>query len=275
MNELIIPVLILGGLGLLFAVLLGIANIIFEVKSDPKVEQVLLVLPGVNCGGCGFASCEAYAKGVVLEGAAPNLCTVGGAPVAKDIGKVLGIKVESKEQMVAYVKCNGDCDKAKEIYDYHGIMDCVSASALPGEGGKACRYGCLGLGTCVSVCDFDAIEIINGVAIINEEKCTNCGACIEACPKDLIESVPLVKRVRVACNSRDTAKDAMQSCEVGCIACRKCERACEFDAIHVVNNIAHIDYEKCTECNACVLDCPKDTIENLLFVDKIKNSLTA
>lgn len=275
MNEILIPIMILGGLGLLFAILLGIASNIFEVKSEPKVEEVLLVLPGVNCGGCGFASCEAYAKGVVLEGAAPNLCTVGGASVAKDIGNVLGIKVSAKEKMVAYVKCNGDCDKAKEQYEYHGIVDCVSATALPGVGSKACAYGCLGLGTCVHVCDFDAIEIINGIAIINEEKCTNCGACIEACPKDLIESVPIAKRVRVACNSEDMARDVMQSCEVGCIACRKCERACEFDAIHVNNNLALIDYDKCTECNACVIECPKDTIENLLLQDKIKNALTA
>lgn len=270
MMGIIIPIAILAGIGLLLAVLLGYAATVFEVKQNPKVEEVLLVLPGVNCGGCGFAGCEAYAKGVALNNASPTLCTVGGSPVANQIGEIMGVKVNAMEVMVAYVKCNGDCDKSKDKYEYHGIMDCVSASALPGGGAKSCSYGCLGLGTCLAVCDFDAIVIRDGIAIIDENKCTNCGACVKACPKNLIESVPINSRVRVACNSYDSARDAMQNCEVGCIACKKCEKACEFDAIHVNNNLAKIDYDKCTQCNACVEVCPKVTIENILMINKAK-----
>lgn len=270
MTDILMPIAIMAGLGVVLAVLLGYAAEVFEVKQDPKVEEILLVLPGVNCGGCGFAGCEAYAKGVALQGASPSLCTVGGNPVANQIGDIMGVKVTAQEVMVAYVKCNGDCNKAKDKYEYHGIMDCVSAAALPGGGAKSCTYGCLGLGTCVGVCEFDAIVIRDGIAIIDENKCTNCGACVKACPKNIIETVPLNSRVRVACNSLDSARDAMLNCEVGCIACKKCEKACEFDAIHVNNNLAKIDYDKCTQCNACVEVCPKSTIENLLMIHKAK-----
>lgn len=270
MTQILIPIAIMAGIGLVLAILLGYAANVFEVKQDPRVEELILVLPGVNCGGCGFAGCEAYAKGVALNGADPTLCTVGGPVVANQIGDIMGVKVNAQEIMVAYVKCNGDCTKAKDKYEYHGIMDCVSASALPGGGAKSCTYGCLGLGTCVAVCDFDAIVIRDGIAIIDENKCTNCGACVKACPKNIIESVPLNSRVRVACNSLDGARDIMQNCEVGCIACKKCEKACDYDAIHVNNNLAKIDYDKCTQCNACVEVCPKSTIENLLMIHKAK-----
>jgi len=270
MTQILIPIAIMAGIGLVLAILLGYAANVFEVKQDPRVEELILVLPGVNCGGCGFAGCEAYAKGVALNGADPTLCTVGGPVVANQIGDIMGVKVNAQEIMVAYVKCNGDCEKAKDKYEYHGIMDCVSAAALPGGGAKSCTYGCLGLATCVAVCDFDAIVIRDGIAIIDENKCTNCGACVKACPKNIIESVPLNSRVRVACNSLDGARDIMQNCEVGCIACKKCEKACEYDAIHVNNNLAKIDYDKCTQCNACVEVCPKSTIENLLMIHKAK-----
>ena len=270
MTDILLPIIILAGIGLVFAVLLGVAANIFEVKQNPNVEAVLLVLPGVNCGGCGYASCESYAKAVALNDESVTLCTVGGQEVADNVGDIMGVQVHAQEVMVAYVKCNGDCDKSKDKYEYHGIMDCVSASALPGGGAKSCTYGCLGLGTCVKVCDFDAIIIKDGIAIIDENKCTNCGACVKACPKNLIESVPINSRIRVACNSYDSARDAMQNCEVGCIACKKCEKACEYDAIHVNNNLAKIDYDKCTQCNACVEVCPKVTIENILMINKAK-----
>lgn len=270
MTEILLPIVILAGIGLVFAILLGVAANIFEVKQNPNIEAILIVLPGVNCGGCGYASCESYAKAVALNDESVTLCTVGGQEVADNVGDIMGVQVHAQEVMVAYVKCNGDCDKSKDKYEYHGIMDCVSASALPGGGAKSCTYGCLGLGTCVKVCDFDAIIIKDGIAIIDENKCTNCGACVKACPKNLIESVPINSRIRVACNSYDSARDAMQNCEVGCIACKKCEKACEYDAIHVNNNLAKIDYDKCTQCNACVEVCPKVTIENILMINKAK-----
>lgn len=273
--NILIPVGILSVLGFGLALILGYSADKFKVEKNPKIDELLMVLPGVNCGACGYAGCENYAVNIADNGAPLTLCAVGGPPVAEKIGDVMGVKVSTVDVMVAYVKCNGDCNKSKAKYEYHGLMDCVSASALPGGGAKSCSYGCLGLGTCVNVCDFDAIVIKDGIAIIDENKCTSCGACIKACPKNIIESVPINSRVRVACNSYDSARDTMQSCEVGCIACKKCENICPFDAIHVNNNLAKIDYAKCTQCNACVEVCPKVTIENILMINKAKRDMTA
>lgn len=277
MKEVLTAVAVLSSLGLVFGVLLGFASKVFEVKQNPLVGDVLMVLPGVNCGGCGYAGCEQYAIAVADNGEVPTLCSVGGSPVALRIGDIMGVKVSASEKMVAYVKCNGDCDKAKQKYEYHGIMDCTSAAALPGGGAKSCSYGCLGLGTCVKACEFDAIRIIDGIAIIDESKCTNCGACMKVCPKNLIESVPENSRVRVACNSKDSAKDTMGSCKVGCIACKKCEKACEFDAVHVNDNLSKIDYSKCTQCKACVKACPTASIEDIFQISKVdkKSKATA
>lgn len=277
MKEVLTAVAVLSSLGLVFGVLLGFASKVFEVKQNPLVGDVLMVLPGVNCGGCGYAGCEQYAIAVADNGEVPTLCSVGGSPVALRIGDIMGVKVSASEKMVAYVKCNGDCDKAKQKYEYHGIMDCTSAAALPGGGAKSCSYGCLGLGTCVKACEFDAIRIIDGIAIIDESKCTNCGACMKVCPKNLIESVPENSRVRVACNSKDSAKDTMGSCKVGCIACKKCEKACEFDAVHVNENLSKIDYSKCTQCKACVKACPTASIEDIFQISKVdkKSKATA
>jgi len=277
MKEVLTAVAVLSSLGLVFGVLLGFASKVFEVKQNPLVGDVLMVLPGVNCGGCGYAGCEQYAIAVADNGEVPTLCSVGGSPVALKIGDIMGVKVSASEKMVAYVKCNGDCDKAKQKYEYHGIMDCTSAAALPGGGAKSCSYGCLGLGTCVKACEFDAIRIIDGIAIIDESKCTNCGACMKVCPKNLIESVPENSRVRVACNSNDSAKDTMGSCKVGCIACKKCEKACEFDAVHVNDNLSKIDYSKCTQCKACVKACPTASIEDIFEISKVdkKSKATA
>ncbi|ETA81796.1 RnfABCDGE type electron transport complex subunit B [Youngiibacter fragilis] len=277
MKEVLTAVAVLSSLGLVFGVLLGFASKVFEVKQNPLVGDVLMVLPGVNCGGCGYAGCEQYAIAVADNGEVPTLCSVGGSPVALKIGDIMGVKVSATEKMVAYVKCNGDCDKAKQLYEYHGIMDCTSAAALPGGGAKSCSYGCLGLGTCVKACEFDAIRIIDGIAIIDESKCTNCGACMKVCPKNLIESVPENSRVRVACNSKDSAKDTMGSCKVGCIACKKCEKACEFDAVHVNDSLSKIDYSKCTQCKACVKACPTASIEDIFEISKVdkKSKATA
>jgi len=277
MKEVLTAVAVLSSLGLVFGVLLGFASKVFEVKHNPLVGDVLMVLPGVNCGGCGYAGCEQYAIAVADNGEVPTLCSVGGSPVALKIGDIMGVKVSATEKMVAYVTCNGDCDKAKQLYEYHGIMDCTSAAALPGGGAKSCSYGCLGLGTCVKACEFDAIRIIDGIAIIDESKCTNCGACMKVCPKNLIESVPENSRVRVACNSKDSAKDTMGSCKVGCIACKKCEKACEFDAVHVNDSLSKIDYSKCTQCKACVKACPTASIEDIFEISKVdkKSKATA
>ncbi|NLL69541.1 MAG: Fe-S cluster domain-containing protein [Epulopiscium sp.] len=250
----------IGGLGLLFGVGLGYASKKFAVPVDPKIPLIRDVLPGANCGGCGYAGCDAFAKAVAEGNASPDACPVGGATVAQQVAEILGLTVQEKEPTVAFVKCNGTCEKSQNQYNYYGIPDCKEAALLPGGGAKSCSYGCMGLGSCVKACPFDAIEIRDGIAVVIEEKCTSCGNCVKACPKGLIEIVPLAKKVRVACNSNDKGKDVRGFCQVGCIGCRMCVKACQYDAINVTNQLAHVDYEKCTQCMACVEKCPTKAI---------------
>jgi Na+-translocating ferredoxin:NAD+ oxidoreductase RNF subunit RnfB len=264
LTSILYPAASIGGLGILFGLGLGVAAKKFAVEVDPLVPLVRDALPSANCGGCGYAGCDAFAKAVVEKKAQPNGCPVGGAATAEAICKILGIEVTETAKQVAFVKCNGTCDKAKDKYKYYGITDCKSAAALQGGGPKACEYGCLGFGTCVDVCMFGAIEIVDGVAVVDPEKCTSCGLCASACPKGLIDIVPDASKVRVKCNSQNKGKAVKTSCEVGCIACRMCVKACEFDAIKVENNIAKIDYDKCTQCGACVAKCPTNAIADLM-----------
>ncbi|MEW8956883.1 RnfABCDGE type electron transport complex subunit B [Clostridium sp.] len=267
LNSIIYSALSLGILGLIFGILLSYASKKFQVKLDERIPRVRDILPGANCGGCGFAGCDAYAKAVIEEGVSITACTVGGSSVSNLIGDILGVKVDSVERKIAFVKCNGDCNSAKNKFQYEGIKDCISASLLEG-GDKGCSYGCLGLGTCVSACEFNAIEVVNGVAIVDEEKCTNCGACRKVCPKSLIDEVPAKKKVRVQCNSKDMGKLVRNNCTVGCIGCRICEKNCPSDAVKVEDNIALVDYDKCTQCGICVSKCPTKAIKEIITCDK-------
>lgn len=259
-NGILAAALSLGALGFLFAVLLGYASKKFEVKVNPKISLIKDVLPGANCGGCGFAGCDAFATAVVEEGANPAGCSVGGPKVSGEIGAILGVEVVQGDKKVAFVKCNGTCDKAKDKYEYTGIKDCRNAAAAIGEGQKACSYGCLGYGTCITACEFGAITVENGVAVINEEKCTSCGACTKICPKNLIEIIPMNKRVRVSCNSKDFGKSVKDNCSVGCIGCSLCSRNCPENAIIMDGKLARVDYDKCIECKACIEKCPTKAI---------------
>lgn len=261
--NILYPVISLGGLGVTFGVLLGYASKKFATEVDPMIPLVRDALPGANCGGCGYAGCDALAKAMVEGVATPNACPVGGAEAAKKIGEILGLAVEEGEKTVAFVKCNGTCDKATEKYNYYGVMDCQSAAIISGGGSKACSYGCLGLGSCVKVCEFGALSVHNGVAIVDEEKCTSCGMCVGACPKGLINIVPQEKKVRVMCNSKEKGKEVKDSCTVGCIGCTLCVKACEYDAMEFSNNLANVKYDKCTQCNACAEKCPTKAIKSV------------
>ena len=260
MNNIIEPIAILGGLGALFGIVLSVASNAFKVEVDPKIEEVREALPGANCGACGFPGCDGLAKAIAQGESPVTACSVGGQAVADDIAKIMGTSAEATERQVATVICHGTCDVSKNKYIYSGIKDCRSENTLAG-GHKLCSFGCLGCGTCEDVCEYDAIKIVNGVAVIDKEKCTSCKACISVCPKHLIELVPYKQKTVVRCNSFDLGKEVRPKCSVGCIACKICVKNCPVDAIHVENNIARIDYEKCINCGICAEKCPTKAIE--------------
>lgn len=258
--NIVYPILSIGGLGVVFGAGLGIAGEVFKVEEDPKVVEVLEALPGANCGGCGFPGCSGLATAIAAGEAPVNGCPVGGAAVAAKIGEIMGVAAGSADPIAAFVKCNGTCEKAKDKYEYFGIDDCNMAVQLAGGGSKSCSYGCIGLGSCKKACAFGAIEIIDGIAVIDKEKCVSCGKCVSTCPKHIIEMLPAKSKVKVACSNKDVGKNVMPVCTVGCIACKICEKNCPFDAIHVVDNIAVIDYTKCKNCGICANKCPKNVI---------------
>lgn len=252
---------VVGIIGILIGVFLGIASEKFKVEVDEKEILVRNELPGNNCGGCGYAGCDALAKAIALGQAAVSACPVGGPAVAEKIGEIMGVAAGSADKKVAFVKCKGTCDKTKVQYNYYGIDDCRMASVVPGSGDKACVYGCMGYGSCVKACEFDAIHVVDGIAVVDKEKCVACGKCVSSCPNHLIDLVPYKAKHLVQCNSHDKGKDVKAKCDVGCIGCMLCTKQCEFDAIHMDNNVAVIDYEKCTNCGKCAAKCPVKIIQ--------------
>lgn len=251
-------VIILGSLGLVFAVGLGLASQYFTVTVRKEVQEVTEALPGLNCGGCGYPNCSEMAEAMV-DGKAPlDGCIQAGHETTLRIGEILGRDVGGAQ--VAVMKCIGGWEQAQSPYRYLGAQDCRVAVAT-GGGSKACPYGCVGLGTCVTVCPSNAITMgKNGIPIIDREKCTGCGVCVRTCPRHVIDLAPVEQEVVVACKNLDIGRLVRPVCSVGCIACKACERACKFDAIHVTNNLAEIDYEKCTNCRECALKCPTHSI---------------
>lgn len=259
MNGIIMAVAVVGGVGLLFGVLLAAASFVFEVKVDERAEKILEVLPGANCGACGYAGCGAYADAVVKDGAAVTCCSVGKAAVAQKISDIMGVEAGEVEEMVARVACGGNCNSAAYKYEYEGVHECTAEIRL-GGGAKECPSGCLGLGSCVKVCQFGAISIVDGVAVVDEDKCTACGQCLKKCPKNIIHFVPKKFKQWVVCQNPESGKFVNQYCKAGCIGCKICEKNCPFDAIHVQDNYATIDYSKCKNCGICAKKCPRHTI---------------
>jgi electron transport complex protein RnfB len=258
-----IAALALSGLGLLFSVLLYVAFRFLVVKTDPRLELVLMALPGSNCGACGFAGCQGLADHVVKDTTLVTGCLAGGQAVAKKLADVLGVSLEPAEDKVAFVACRAGRSTAKMKYLYRGVDNCQAASLFFG-GDKACREGCLGLGSCVQACPFDAIHVTaDGVALVDREKCTSCEKCVKACPRGLISMQPKTQEVLVACANRDKARQAKEVCPLACTACKICEKNCPEKAIVVTDNLAVIDPAKCTQCGICVEKCPQKTIIRL------------
>ncbi|OPJ55525.1 RnfABCDGE type electron transport complex subunit B [Alkalithermobacter paradoxus] len=258
-NLILNSVLSLGAMGLIFGSGLAYASKKFAVEVDPRVEDINEVLPGANCGGCGYPGCNGLAVAIVNGEAPITACPVGGSDLADKIGNIMGMTAETGEKKVARVICKGTCNNAKDKAQYHGIQDCRAAAMII-SGPKSCQYGCLGLGTCVNVCQFGAIVIKDDIAQIDKDKCVTCGKCLEVCPKAVIAWAPYGQDVVVDCNSKEFGKDVKVKCTVGCIGCKICVKACPFEAITFDNNLAKIDYSKCTHCMVCVEKCPTKAI---------------
>lgn len=252
--------------GIVAAVLLWFVAKKFKVEEDPRIDDVEKMLPGANCGGCGFAGCRGMADALVARDDISELyCPVGGPDTMKAVAAYLGKAAPEKEPRTATVRCGGTCDKRPRTNVYNGASSCAVASSLyVGETG--CAFGCLGYGDCVEACAFDAIYVDpeTGLASVDADKCTACGACVKACPKGLIElrkKWPKNRAVYVSCMSKDKGAVVMKACKAGCIGCSKCVKACAFEAIKVENNLAFIDSDKCKLCRKCVNECPTGTIK--------------
>ena len=265
MEALIFPVLLVAVVSILAGLILAFAAKFFAVEVDERVTQIRECLPGANCGGCGFAGCDDYAASLVANPElATNLCTVGGPAVAQKISEILGVSFEAATPKHALVHCNGTCQNTKYAIDYEGPQTCAACNTMFGGRGT-CNYGCIGFGDCVAACNYDAIHLIDGVAVVDPENCVACGACVRACPKGLIDLIPETSKIYVSCSSKAKGAVTRQACAVGCIACRKCEKSCPSGAITVNDNVASIDSEKCTNCGLCMSQCPTGAIRNVMY----------
>ena len=259
MSAIIIATAVIAVVGLVVGIALVYIGNKFHVEVDPRESAIRDVLPGNNCGACGYAGCDAVASAIVSGEAPASACPVGGASVTEKINEIMGTKAEAAARRVAFVRCNGSCEHTSTKNNYVGIEDCraVALSALyPND----CDYGCLGYMSCAKVCPQNAIRRVDGIAVVDEELCIGCGMCVRQCPKSLIELIPYGQKTAVRCLNTDKGKDVKLVCEAGCIGCRLCTKQCESGAITVDNNLARIDYSLCEDCGKCAEKCPQGTI---------------
>ena len=262
MSGIAIAILSVTAIGLICAVVLAVAAIIMSVKEDERFPALREVLPGANCGACGYAGCDGYANALLEEGEPPvktNLCTPGGDLVSQRLGELLGVGFEDVIEKVAVIKCRGDCRVTGDKMEYHGIESCAAAKLFFGGTG-VCTFGCMGLGDCLHACPNGAICLENGIAHINTRLCTGCGMCAQSCPNHLISVMEDIRTVIITCNNTEKAAVTHKKCAHGCIGCRRCERECPTHAITVENNLAAIDHTVCVDCGHCAEICPTTCI---------------
>ena len=260
--AIIVAAIALGVLGLIFGALLGVTGKVFAIETNPKIGELREVLPGANCGACGFPGCDGYASAVAEGKAEVGLCAVGGPTVTAKMGEIMGVAATVGARQVASVACQGYGDHCAPKSEYAGINDCVAAS-LVNSGTKACQYACLGLGTCERVCPFDAIHVdpVKKIAVVDEDKCQACKKCVAACPQHVLSMRPAEKAVNVGCHNPEKGMALKEKCDRACVSCEACVKACNFEAITMVNGVPSIDYEKCIGCMACADACPTGAME--------------
>lgn len=266
--EILIAILALGGLGLLFGLVLSIASKAFYVEEDPRLEELRGCLPGADCGGCGYPGCGGYAEAVLKGTAEIGKCASGGDECAQAMAAIMGMTADKVERKVALVRCTGykSVDEhgkhigARQKGEYEGMKDCLAATKVAGRGPLICKYGCLGFGTCTTVCKYDAIHIVDGIAQVDREKCVGCMACASVCPRNLIVPVDYNHYTVIACASKAKGSTTIRGCSAGCIGCGQCVKACPYEAIRVEDNLAIIDHAKCTSCGLCAIVCPQKMI---------------
>ena len=251
-------VAIVAVLAIIFAILIVLVSKLCFVKGDEKAEKIASHLAGANCGGCGYAGCSDFAKALAEGKADLKGCGPSSDADKAEIAKILGIPFTKQEKRVATVHCAGGKVSLNK-YEYVGNAGCVAQMGLMG-GSKVCPNGCLGGGTCESVCPYHAIKVIDGVAYVEKALCTACGVCAINCPKKIVELIPARATVYVACSTTCKGKEVMNMCKVGCIGCGLCAKNCPNGAIEMINNVAVIDYSKCTGCKVCVNKCPRKCI---------------
>lgn len=256
--EILLPVIIVGIIGLVAGLGLSLASKFMAVPVDERQEKIREVLPGANCGACGFSGCDGYAAAVAAGEAEPNKCAPGGAAAAAGIAAVLGVEVEA-EPKIAFIACNGTCESTGVKYSYSGLQSC-SAAAMLHSGPLKCSYGCVGFGDCAAACPFGAITLKNGRPVICAELCVGCGKCAAACPKRLIELIPKNAKIHIHCSSCDKGTAAVKACKVSCVACKMCEKACESGALKIKDNRPVIDRSLCVDCGKCAESCKRGVI---------------
>lgn len=261
--ELLMAGVVLFGLTLIFATLLGIAKEKLHVDEDPRIARVQEVLPSANCGGCGFAGCADFAKAVVEERAPVDGCPVGGPKCAEAVAGVLGVEVVKTYPYRPVIHCAARRQDKKGMVDYEGVESCVEANVVGVT--QACTYGCLGFGDCAKACNYDALHMIEGRPVIDYDKCTGCGACVKACPRNLIEQIPFKhdRMLVVACANKEPAKLVKQVCSVGCVGCKLCQKMYA-NLFEVSDNVAGLNYDYYPENEAdlvpVIKKCPAEVM---------------
>ena len=264
----LVAVLCLAGLGAVFGIILGVASKKFAVEVDPRVEELLKVMPGANCGSCGMPGCGAFAEALVEGKVQPGACAPGGASLYEKIAAILGTEVSDyQERQVAQLLCQGGVGHSRFLFRYKGISDCHAALASY-KGQKACNFGCVMQGSCSRACPFGAIQMgADGLPVVDYYLCTGCNNCVVECPQQILKLVGVSHLVNVRCVNTEKGKDAKANCAVACIKCKICEKNCPEDAVHVVaagvGTVAVIDYDKCTNCGICAAKCPTKAIDKL------------